>query len=388
MKTILKTLVFGLVVFSVGNMAKAATLVTTASSAGSLTLPAVNASSGNTIVVFTKNENGDPTSVHDSMGNAYTKIGCKDITTVLSGCLWYAKSITGSTALVVSSTLSKSSFPRALLWEFSGLNATIPFDVSSTQTGTNAATLTTPSFTTSGTDVVVGALATEGGSLTSVNAGNILGSASTQRFGAVGVDTGGEDVENVALGSGTASISWSGSAPAEEILFAAAFKSAQAGPVINSFAASSSTISQGSSTTLSWNISNASSAAIDTGVGSITIPTGTIVVSPAVTTTYTLTASSSQGTAVAHVTVTVNTPDTTPPTVSIAAPVNGALLRGIVTISSTASDNVGVTGVQFYLDGAALGSQITTLPYLISWNTNTSYGRLACAFGEREGRRG
>jgi len=61
--------------------------------------------------------------------------------------------------------------------------------------------------------------------------------------------------------------------------------------------------------------------------------------------------------------------DTTPPTVSITAPAAGSTVGGAVTISATASDNVGVAGVQFRLDGANLGSETTAAPYVVSWNT-------------------
>jgi chitodextrinase len=61
--------------------------------------------------------------------------------------------------------------------------------------------------------------------------------------------------------------------------------------------------------------------------------------------------------------------DTTPPTVSISAPTNGATVSGSITVSANASDNVAVAGVQFKLDGANLGSEVTASPYSISWNT-------------------
>src|SRR5437016_14144106 len=64
--------------------------------------------------------------------------------------------------------------------------------------------------------------------------------------------------------------------------------------------------------------------------------------------------------------------DTTPPAVSITAPANGATVSGTITVSATASDNVGVAGVQFKLDGANLGAQDTASPYSISWNTTTA----------------
>src|SRR5439155_833888 len=80
----------------------------------------------------------------------------------------------------------------------------------------------------------------------------------------------------------------------------------------------------------------------------------------------------------AGVTVTVSNappPDTTPPTVSITSPAGGATVSGTTAVSASASDNVGVVGVQFLLDGAALGAEDTTSPYSVSWNTaNTGNG--------------
>jgi len=64
-------------------------------------------------------------------------------------------------------------------------------------------------------------------------------------------------------------------------------------------------------------------------------------------------------------------PDTTPPTVNITSPANGATVSGTTTVSASASDNVGVAGVQFLLDSVALGPEDTTAPYSVSWNTTT-----------------
>lgn len=63
--------------------------------------------------------------------------------------------------------------------------------------------------------------------------------------------------------------------------------------------------------------------------------------------------------------------DTTPPTASITTPANGATVSGVVTVSADASDNVGVTSVQFQLDNTPLGNPITAAPYSFSWNTST-----------------
>ncbi len=68
-------------------------------------------------------------------------------------------------------------------------------------------------------------------------------------------------------------------------------------------------------------------------------------------------------------------PQPAPPTVSMPAPANAATVSGAITVSATAADSAGVAGVQFRLDGAALGAEDTTPPYSVSWNTaNTSNG--------------
>lgn len=61
--------------------------------------------------------------------------------------------------------------------------------------------------------------------------------------------------------------------------------------------------------------------------------------------------------------------DHKPPSVSITAPAAGAAVGGSVTIAATASDNVGVTGLQFLVDGVTLGPADTTAPFSMVWNT-------------------
>jgi len=70
------------------------------------------------------------------------------------------------------------------------------------------------------------------------------------------------------------------------------------------------------------------------------------------------------------VVVTAGTPDTTPPTTSITSPANGATVSGTVNVTASASDNVGVVKVDFYID-SVLSSTSTTSPYTFSWNTTT-----------------
>ena len=63
-------------------------------------------------------------------------------------------------------------------------------------------------------------------------------------------------------------------------------------------------------------------------------------------------------------------PELTPPTVSITSPSNNATASGTVSVTASASDNVGVTRVEFYVNGA-LQATDTATPYLYSWNTTT-----------------
>jgi hypothetical protein len=69
---------------------------------------------------------------------------------------------------------------------------------------------------------------------------------------------------------------------------------------------------------------------------------------------------------------TVATGDTSAPSVSVTGPAAGATVRGAVSVTATASDDVGVAGVQFQLDGAALGGEDTSAPYAINWDTATA----------------
>ncbi len=52
-----------------------------------------------------------------------------------------------------------------------------------------------------------------------------------------------------------------------------------------------------------------------------------------------------------------------------------------MTVTATASDDVGVTSVQFLLDGAALGEADTAAPYEVAWPTAGVRQRRAHADG-------
>jgi hypothetical protein len=62
-------------------------------------------------------------------------------------------------------------------------------------------------------------------------------------------------------------------------------------------------------------------------------------------------------------------PDAEAPSVSVDTPANGASLTGSVKVKATASDNVGIVGVQFKYGDQNIGAEDTTSPYKVDWQT-------------------
>jgi uncharacterized protein YkwD len=134
-------------------------------------------------------------------------------------------------------------------------------------------------------------------------------------------------------------------------------------PVISSFAASPASITAGQSVNLSWSVTGATSISINNGIGDVSSLTSRTV-SPATTTTYTLTATDSAGSTTKAVTVTVSaaqppaaTPPTTPTLSSAVAP--SATEVDIAWTPST--DLNGVTGYQIIRNGSVVGSVAGTI---------------------------
>ena len=65
------------------------------------------------------------------------------------------------------------------------------------------------------------------------------------------------------------------------------------------------------------------------------------------------------------------TADTSAPSVSLTAPAGGSTVTGTIDVNASATDNVGVAGVQFRLDGADLGAEDTSAPFTRSWSSAT-----------------
>jgi hypothetical protein len=67
-------------------------------------------------------------------------------------------------------------------------------------------------------------------------------------------------------------------------------------------------------------------------------------------------------------------PGTTPPTVSITSPTNGATVSGTVTLSAAAAATspATVSSVQYLLDGVPLGNPVTSAPYTYTWTIGST----------------
>ena len=154
-------------------------------------------------------------------------------------------------------------------------------------------------------------------------------------------------------------------------------------PSISSFTSSPSSIPQGQSSILSWNVSGTPTPtlSINSGVGTVT--GGSVSVSPSVTASYILTATNSQGTITAQTTVTVTAPpppDTQAPTV----PTNltaTAVSSSAINLSWTAStDNIAVTGYRIYRGGSQIGTSASNSYSDSGLTASTNYSYTVAAY--------
>jgi YD repeat-containing protein len=67
--------------------------------------------------------------------------------------------------------------------------------------------------------------------------------------------------------------------------------------------------------------------------------------------------------------VNVTVDNTAPPTGMVSGPAAGATVGGDVTVSATASDDVGVASVAFLVDGVQVGAPVTAAPWQATWKT-------------------
>lgn len=64
-------------------------------------------------------------------------------------------------------------------------------------------------------------------------------------------------------------------------------------------------------------------------------------------------------------------PDATAPTITLITPASGSVVRNTVAVTASATDNIGVSSVTFFVNGWPIGNDDTTAPFEVSWNTGT-----------------
>ncbi len=145
-------------------------------------------------------------------------------------------------------------------------------------------------------------------------------------------------------------------------------------PSIISFNAEQASISAGQSANLSWNVTGATTITIDQGIGNVAL-TGTRAVTPAATTTYTLTALSAAGTATATTQVIVTGASATPPSTPAEPPAVDYFIASPSVISTGDSAILGwsvsnATSITINNGVGSVGSAGTTV---VSPTTSTNY---------------
>ena len=65
--------------------------------------------------------------------------------------------------------------------------------------------------------------------------------------------------------------------------------------------------------------------------------------------------------------------DDVPPTINISNPVSGQIVSGTVNFTVNVDDNVGISQVEFFIDGYSFGV-VTEEPYSYLWDTTSNIG--------------
>jgi glucose/arabinose dehydrogenase len=332
---------------------------------------------GDLIVVYVIWNNTGAVTFSDSRGNSYASATAR----ITWGGNWsaqvfYAKNVLGGSNTVTATFgTAITSFGTMYIHEYSRLDKVNPVDVTASAIGSTAAMSSGNVTTTNANDL----LFAPGASINNVNQG---GTGYTTRSTAFGNRTQDRTVTTTGSYAGTAR--QNGNAWVMQLV---AFR-ADAGtadstaPTIPT--GLTATAASPSQINLSWtastdNVGVTGYKVFRNGTQVATSPTTTYQdTGLAASTTYTYAVSaydaagnnSAQSTS-ASATTFSPPPDTTPPTVSLTAPAGGSTVSGSVAVSANAADDVGVAGVQFLLDGANLGTEDTTSPYSVPWDTTT-----------------
>ena len=335
-------------------------------------------SAGNLVVVSVFWNNAGAVTVADSKSNAYVSVGPRRAwASTWSEQTFYAKNVAGgATTVTATFATAITSFAVIYIHEYAGVDRSNPLDATSVASGSATAMDSGPAVTTVGGDLLFAAGAsssrvTEAGQGWTVRS-TLSGNQTQDRIAGIPGPYSATATQN--------SSSW--------VMRLVAFRPDPSTPDTTP-----PTVPTGlSATAISTSAINVgwASSTDDVGVtGYRVFRDGTAVATPASTafqdtglvpgTTYTYTVSAldaagneSAKSAGASATTQGPPPDTIPPSVSVTAPSDGTTVTGAVTLTANASDNVGIVGVQFRLDGANLGAEDGSSPYSVPWATATT----------------
>lgn len=355
-----------------GSSTSIARAFTSANTAGNLIVAVVSWNSPNT-GTFT---------CSDTQANAYTQAAAQwDSTTSRWLGICYAPNIKAGSNTVRATFNGSRATRRIIVHEYSGLATVTPVDVTAQNnalgaTGANVITSGSATTTVNG-DLIFGAVL-DATSTTTITAGTGF----TQRASLNNKDLATQD-RTLATASAIASTQTFGAAHRYSAIMVA-FKptapdttppSVPAG--LNAQAVNATQVN------LSWTASTDNVGVTGYKIFRDGVQVGTSAttsfqntgLSGSTTYSYTVSANDPAGNNSAQsapAVVTTPVVDNTPPGVSMSAPLPGTTVSGSVAVSATATDNVGVTGVQFLLDGANLGAEDTTAPYSVQWDTTAT----------------
>ena len=348
----------------------------TSGTVNSLAFTSAN-TAGDLIVVYLVWSNTSSVSMTDTRGNVYASAGARttwDSSSASSSQIFFAKNIAGGTNTVRATFgTAITSAADMYIHEYSGIDKVDPLDVSVAGKGATAAMSSGTATTTNASDLIFGAGASSG-------TVNKVGTSFTSRSTKFGNRT--EDRTVTAAGSYGATATQNGNA---WVMHMAAFKADSAsdttGPTVSLTAPMSGA-------TISGTVPVTATASDNVGVAGVQfLLDGNNLGAEDTTAPYSISWDTSTATNGSHVltarardaagnsttsaatTVTVAAPDSSPPTVAITSPADNAQVTDIVNVTASASDNVGVAGVQFLVDGVSNGVEDTTAPYVLTWDS-------------------
>ena len=335
---------------------------------------------GNLIVVQVIWDNTSAVTISDSRGNTYAAATNQTTwNTNWSSQTFYAENIAaGANTVTATFATAISSFGILQLHEYSGVDRVGALDAAKASAGSGTAMNSGAITTTNASDLLFGA----GASIGNMGA---IGAGYTQRLKTSGNKTMDRNVTSV--GSYSATATHGGGAWVMQVVAFRADSSTDTTPpsVPGGLTATPVTSTQ---INLAWSASTDNlgvtgyqvercPGASCTNFNLLATVTGTsrndTSLTPSTVYRYRVRATDAAGNLSGYSGIASATTlaDTQPPSASMTAPAQGSTVSSTVTVSAMATDDVGVTSVEFLLDGVSIGSD-TTAPYAVQWDTTTT----------------